>query len=137
MEGIEDEERRSGSLVDGERPVTDRIVDARTKNGYDRIIMPAYVFDLGWAQLDSAMFAEPDGPYERDNVLAATQLNGKPNAAEDVISNEVVLSFKPATEIPGVKPVVTPFDSKVSRRLTRTVDKVLMLLYERLDASSR
>jgi hypothetical protein len=57
MGGIEDEERGSGSLVDGERPVTDRIVDARMKNGYDRILMPAYIFDLGWAQLYSVMFA--------------------------------------------------------------------------------
>lgn len=47
MEGIEDEERGSDSLVDGERPVTDRIVDGRMKNGYDRILMPAYIFNLG------------------------------------------------------------------------------------------
>jgi hypothetical protein len=56
IEGIEDEERRSGSLVDGERPVTNRIIDTRMKDGYNRIIMLAHVFDLGWAQLYSMMF---------------------------------------------------------------------------------
>lgn len=116
--------------------MTNYIINTRIKYRYNCILILAYIFDLSLAELYSIIFAELDGLYECDNILAATQLNNKPNAAEDVLGNKVVLLFKLIMEIPGVKPVVILFDSKVSYCLIRTVGKVPILLYKYLNAGS-